>query len=127
VRPRELKGRGRRGLSGLGLVLVLVGLLGLAVAYAVLPPVVYRLWPLLLVGLGLFGLLRRPGWVRELDLHAGPEVSRAAARPQRIFSWFLVVLGLVLLVLTLGLVDQRILASAILIALGVVLLWRRAR
>lgn len=121
------QGRGRRGLSGVGLVMVILGLLGLAITYAVLPPSVYRLWPLLLVALGVFGLLRRPGWVAELDFHLGPDFGRAADRPRRLFSLVLIVTGLVLLVLTLHLVDERIVGPVVLIGLGLALLYRRAR
>lgn len=124
---RRVKGHSRRGLSGLGLVMVIAGLLGLAVAYAVLPPAVYRLWPLLLVAVGVFGLLRRPGWVTELDFRLGPEFGRAADRPRRIFSLALIVAGLFFLLLTLHLVDERIVGPVVLIALGLVLLWRRSR
>lgn len=122
-----LRARGeRRGLSGLGLLLVVVGLVALAVTYSVLPPTVYRLWPVILVAVGVFGLLRRPGWVKELD-YAAPEFGRAADRPRRLFSWILVVGGCVCLVFSLGLVDQRIVGPVVLIGLGLLLLWRRAR
>ena len=107
--------------------MVILGLLGLAITYAVLPASVYRLWPLLLVALGVFGLLRRPGWVTELDFHLGPEFGRAADRPRRLFSLVLIVTGLVLLNLTLHLVDERIVGPVVLIGLGLALLYRRAR
>jgi LiaF transmembrane domain len=119
-------GAGRRGVSGLGLLMVIIGLVALAVAYSLLPASVYRLWPLVLVAVGVFGLLRRPGWVQELDFHA-PELSRAADRPRRRFSAGLVIVGLVCLVFTLGLVDERIVGPLVLIGLGVLLLWRRSR
>lgn len=124
---RRIKGRGeRRGVSGLGLVMVVVGLLALAVTYAALPPSIYRLWPLLLVALGVFGLLRRPGWVRELDFTM-PGFSRAADRPRRVFSLALIGLGLVALLFTFRLVDERIVGPVVLIGLGLLLLWRRSR
>ena len=129
LNARRVKGsqRGRRGLSGLGLLIVIAGLLALAVAYAVVPPVVYRLWPLVIVALGVFGLLRRPGWVSELDFHLGPEFGRAADRPRRVFSLVLIVAGLLLLTVTLHVVDERIVGPVVLIALGLLLVWRRAR
>lgn len=123
---RRIKGRERRGVSGLGVLMVIVGLVALAVAYSVLPASVYRLWPLLLVALGVFGLLRRPGWVSELDFYA-TDLGRAADRPRRYFSLGLIVAGLVFLVFSLGLVDQRIVGPLVLIGLGVLLLWRRSR
>ena len=124
-----MSGRGRRGLSGLGLLLIVLGMLALAVAYSILPRWIYAFWPLVLVGVGVFGLVRRPGWVRELDLALGPEFGfgRAADRPRRIFSIALIVLGLVFLVFSLGLVDERIVGPLVLIGLGVLLLWRRSR
>lgn len=124
---RRLKGGGRRGLSGLGIVLVLIGLIALAVTYSVVPPIVPRLWPLILIAVGLFGLLRRPGWVSELDFQLGPEFGRFADRQRRTFSWALVVLGLFFLVFTLGLVDARVLGPTVLVVLGLLLLWRRSR
>jgi hypothetical protein len=123
---RTLSGR-RRGISGLGGLLVVIGLVVLGVTYSWLPATVYRLWPLILVGVGVFGLLRRPGWVSELDVLAGPDVGRAAARPHRWFSWLLVVTGLVFLVFSLQLVDQRIIGPALIVLLGMLLIWRRAR
>ena len=123
-RPRS--GR-RRGLSGLGLVLVLLGLLALAVAYSAVAHWVFRLWPAVFIAVGLFGLLRRPGWVQELDLQLGPHVSRALDRPRRLFSLALVALGVLALPFTLGLVDTRVIGPVLLIALGLLLLWRRSR
>lgn len=120
-------GQGRRGLSGAGILLVVVGLVVLGVTYSVLPPLVYQLWPLILIAVGVFGLLRRPGWVSELDLQMGPVVSRTADRPRRVFSWFLVVLGLVCLPFTLHLVDERVVGPGLLIGLGLLLVWRRSR
>ena len=124
---RRIKGKGRRGLSGLGLVMVIVGLIALAVTYSVLPAAIYRLWPVVLIGVGIFGLLRRPGWVAELDFQLGPEFGRAADRPRRIFSWLLIVAGFVFLLFSLRLVDERIVGPVVLIGLGVLLLWRRSR
>lgn len=123
---RRSRGR-RRGLSGLGILLIIVGLLALAVTYVTVPPWVFRLWPAVLVAVGLFGLLRRPGWVEELDLQFGSQVSRTLDRPRRLFSLVLVVLGVIGLLFTLGLVDTRVIGPALLIALGLFLLWRRAR
>lgn len=116
----------RRAISGIGILLVLVGLVVLAVTYALLPPSVYRLWPLILVVVGLVGLLRRPGWLQELDI-AAPGVGAAAARPHRFFSWFLIALGVVLLLFSVHLVDERVIGPGIVIGLGLLLLWRRAR
>ena len=82
---------------------------------------------MILVAIGLFGLLKRPGWVQELDLFAGSQVSRAAWAPQRFLSWVLLAGGLVLLAFNLNLVDQRLLGPALLIALGLFLIWRRSR
>ncbi len=129
IRSRDVPPRNvsqRRGLSGLGLLLVAVGLVALAVTYSVLPSSVYRFWPLVLVAVGLFGLIRRPGWVKELDFHL-PELGRAADRPRRVFSVALIVVGLVSLVFSLGLVDERIVGPVVLIGLGLLLLWRRSR
>ncbi len=118
--------RGRRGVSGLGLVLVLVGVVILGVSFSVLPSTFYELWPLILIGVGLVGLVRRPGWIEELDF-AVPGAGDTARRPRRAFSWFLIGSGLLLLLLTTHLVDQRVIGPGILIALGLLLLWRRSR
>jgi hypothetical protein len=127
MNARRVKGDRRRGLSGLGIALVVVGLVALAIAYSVVPESVYRWWPLILVAVGVFGLVRRPGWVRELDIQLGPDFGRLADRPRRIFSWALIVLGAVFLVFTLHLVDPKVLGPAVLIVLGLLLLWRRSR
>ncbi|HEV2035049.1 MAG TPA: DUF5668 domain-containing protein [Candidatus Dormibacteraeota bacterium] len=126
----------RRGVSGLGLLLVLVGTVILLVSFSKLPRSVDELWPLILVGVGLVGLLRRPGWIEELDLavpgagEAVPGARRAHAersRPRRGFSLFLIGSGLFLLLLTAHVVDQRLIGPGLLIALGLLLLWRRSR
>jgi hypothetical protein len=124
---RRLRGARRRGISGLGLALVVVGLLALAIAYAALPGWLARLWPLALVAVGLLGALRRPGWVEELDLRWGPQVARGADRPRRLFSLALVGVGCLCLLFTTGLVDTRVIGPGVLIVLGLLLLWRRAR
>jgi MYXO-CTERM domain-containing protein len=125
---RRVKGgRTRRGLSGLGLLMVIVGLVALAVTYSVLPATVWRLWPLVLVAVGVFGLVRRPGWVAELDWHLGADFGRAADRPRRIFSLSLIVAGLIALLFSLRLVDERIVGPVVLIGLGLLLMWRRSR
>jgi Domain of unknown function (DUF5668) len=116
----------RRGVSGLGILLVLVGAVILAVSFSKLPRSVYELWPLILVGVGLVGLLRRPGFIQELDL-AFPGVGEALHRPRRGFSLFLISSGLILLLFTTHVVDQRVIGPGILIALGLLLLWRRSR
>lgn len=116
----------RRAISGIGILLVMVGLVVLAVTYAIVPASIYRLWPLILIAVGIVGILRRPGWLQELDI-AAPGVGAAAARPRRYFSWFLVVAGVVLLLFNLRLVDERVIGPAILIGLGLLFLWRRAR
>ena len=124
---RRLRGTRRRGISGLGLALVIVGLLALAIAYAALPGWLARLWPLALIAVGLLGALRRPGWVDELDLHWGAPAARSADRPRRLFSLALVGVGCLCLLFTTGLVDTRVIGPGVLIALGLLLLWRRAR
>jgi hypothetical protein len=117
----------RRGLSGLGLLLVVVGLLIFAVNFSRLPPRLFGLWPLVFVAVGLFGLIRRPGWVSELDLQFGSQISRALDRPRRLFSLLLLALGCFCLPFTLGLLSTRLIGPVLLVALGLLLLWRRAR
>jgi 4-amino-4-deoxy-L-arabinose transferase-like glycosyltransferase len=117
----------RRGLSGLGLLLVVVGLLAVAINYSRLPPRLFGLWPLAFVAVGLFGLVRRPGWVGELDLQFGTQVSRALDRPHRLFSLLLLAFGCLCLPFTLGVVSTRLVGPILLVALGLLLLWRRAR
>lgn len=118
---------GRRGLSGLGLLMVIIGLLVLAVTYSRVPPRLFGLWPLAFVGVGLFGLVRRPGWVTELDVQFGGHVARALDRPRRLFSLLLLVFGGCCLPFTMGLLSTRLVGPLLLVALGLLLLWRRAR
>lgn len=124
---RRARGARRRGLSGLGLVLVLLGLLALAVAYSALPAWVLHFWPLVIVGVGILGMLRRPGWVDELDLLYGPALARGVDRPRRLLSLAVAVAGGVVLLFTTGLVDARVIGPGVLVALGLLLVWRRAR
>jgi hypothetical protein len=115
----------RRGLSVFGVGLVVVGLaFGLA-AY-LLPGSAARFWPLVFVAIGLVGLFRRPSFVIELD-QLIPGLAGAADRQRRRFSLALVMLGLVILVFTSHLVDERIAGPAVLVLLGAALLWRRYR
>jgi hypothetical protein len=125
----------RRGVSGLGILLVLVGTVILLVSFSKLPRSVYELWPLILVAVGLVGLFRRPGFIQELDF-AFPGVGDAPGarrahierdRPRRGFSLFLIGSGLFLLLLTTHVVDQRLIGPGFLIALGLLLLRARAR
>jgi hypothetical protein len=117
----------RRGISGLGLLLVIVGLLVLAVTFSSLAGRIGQLWPLALIAVGVFGVLRRPGWVDELDVLYGAQVSRSLDRPRRVFSLVLIGLGGVFLLFTTGVVDTRVIGPGLLIALGLLLVWRRAR
>jgi hypothetical protein len=104
-----------------------VGLLAAAVTYAHLPLRLFGLWPLVFVLVGLFGLFRRPGWVEELDLQLGPHLSRTLDRPRRLFSLFLVGFGCFCLPFSLCLLSASWIGPALLVALGFLLLWRRAR
>ena len=74
----------------------------------------FGLWPMLLVVVGIQGLL---GWLparRDME----------AARPG--LSWLLIGSGVLLLPLTTGLADVRLIfVPVVLIALGFVWLWRR--
>jgi len=126
-RARRGRATQGRGISGLGLVLLAVGLIMLLATFSAIPAILLRFWPLLLVAVGVFGLLRRPGWVRELDLWAGPEAARVLDRPRRWFSVLLVLLGTVCLLFTLDLVDTRLIGPGLLIGVGLLLVWRRAR
>ena len=118
--------RSRRGVSGIGILLVVIGAVALLVSFSVLPATVYELWPVILIAVGVVGLLRRPGWIEEMDL-AMPGAGDVVRRPRRGFSWFLIGAGLLVLLLTTHLVDQRLIGPVILIGLGVLLLWRRWR
>jgi hypothetical protein len=125
--PRLSGARGRRRrISGLGVALIVIGLVVLLVTYSRLPSWVYGLWPLILVGLGIFGLISRPGWVSELD-YAVPGAWESFDRPRRTVSLALIVTGLIILPFSLHLVDDRTIGPVILILLGVLLLWRRTR
>jgi len=119
-------GSRRRTVSGLGIILVLIGLLVLAVNFSLLPRFVYELWPLIIVAIGVFGLLRRPGWIDEIDVLV-PGAGEAVSRPRRRGSLVLISAGLVLLLFSLHLVDERVIGPALLIGLGALLLWRRTR
>jgi hypothetical protein len=118
--------RGRRGVSGLGILLLVIGAIALLVSFRVLPATVYELWPVILMAVGVLGLVRRPGWIEELDI-AAPGAGEAVRRPRRGFSWFLIGSGVLLLLITTHLVDERVIGPAILIALGLLLIWRRWR
>jgi hypothetical protein len=120
------RSRGRRGVSGLGILLLVIGAVALLVSFSVLPSTFYQLWPVILVAVGVVGLLRRPGWIEELDI-AAPGVGEAVRRPRRGFSWFLTGSGLLLLLFTTHAVDERVIGPGILIALGALLIWRRWR
>ncbi|MGH7904433.1 MAG: LiaF transmembrane domain-containing protein [Candidatus Dormibacteraceae bacterium] len=117
---------GRRRVSLLGVALIVIGAVAVANAYAPGLAAVLRFWPLILVAAGLAGLVRRPGWAGQLDTVL-PGTAQLALRPRRVVSWFLIVLGLLLLPLSLHLVDERAVGPALLIALGAYLLWRRSR
>ena len=119
-------GSRRRTVSGLGIILVLIGLLVLAVNFPLLPRFVYELWPLIIVAIGVFGLVRRPGWIDEIDVLV-PGAGEAVSRPRRRGSLVLISAGLVLLLFSLHLVDERVIGPALLIGLGALLLWRRTR
>jgi hypothetical protein len=124
---RRARGSRRRGLSGLGLVLVVLGLFALVIGFATLPRWVLGLWPLVIVAIGAFNLLRRPGWVDELDLRYGPGAVRGVERPRRIVSVVLIAAGIFILPFTTGVLDARLIGPLVLIALGLLLVWRRAR
>ena len=127
-RPATIKrvGGRRRAVSGLGLILIAVGAIVLLLEFVHLPFPVARLWPVLVIAIGVFGLLRRPGWIEELDV-ALPGAAASTDRHRRRFSLVLIGLGLVLLVFSLHLVDERITGPLVLVVLGVLLLWRRSR
>ncbi|GAC1656393.1 MAG: hypothetical protein NVS9B1_11690 [Candidatus Dormibacteraceae bacterium] len=119
-------GARRRGVSTIGLVLIVLGLVALLVTMTGWSAYVARYWPLVLVALGLLGLFRRPAWLLELDALV-PGLATASDRYRRRFSLSLVALGLVLLLFTAHLIDPRIAGPAVIIALGAALLWRRTR
>lgn len=127
-RPAATKrvGGRRRSLSGLGLILVAIGALVLLLSFVRLPFPVQRLWPVLIIGVGIFGLLRRPGWIEELDL-ALPGAAASTDRHRRRFSLLLIGTGAVLLVFSLHLIDERIIGPLVLVILGGLLIWRRSR
>src|SRR5260221_10509406 len=108
-RPRSARrvGPRRRGVSTLGLVLIVLGLVGLLVTYSFLPGWVPRFWPLLIVALGLLGLFRRPGFVSELDALV-PGVAGTADRTRRRLSLIVGGVGLPPPVFTSPPGDQRV-------------------
>ncbi len=120
-------GSGRRGMSGLGLLLVLAGLLVAALALSGRGGGVLRFWPALFVLVGGFGLIRRPGWVQELDWRTGGHSQRLLDRSRQLFSLALLLFGIFCLPFTLHLLDARLIGPALLIALGLLLVWRRTR
>lgn len=124
---RRVPADNRRGMSGLGLLLVVCGLLLAALTFAGLAHEAAGLWPLCFVLVGLFGMLRRPGWIQELDWRAGGQASRLLDRSRRLFSLALLLFGLFCLPFTLHWVDARLIGPALLIALGLGLVWRRTR
>src|SRR3981081_2000516 len=108
---------GRGGLRGKGiptssLILIVLGLIGLLVTYSFLPGWVPRFWPLLIVAIGLLALFRRPAFVTELDALI-PGLAGPADRTRRRFSLVVVGIGLLLLVFTSHLVDERIAGPAV--------------
>lgn len=111
ARDQRGRRRGRRGLSGLGLLLVLAGVV-LAMVGPRLPAPVLAWWPLVPVAVGLLGLLRPAGLIEELD--------RRAAGP-------LVVTGLAALAFTLGLTRPGLVGPAVIAGLGLLLAWWRLR
>jgi hypothetical protein len=110
----------------LGVALIVIGLIVLAVTYSILPPWIYRLWPLILVAIGVFGLVSKPGWLDELD-HAVPGLRGYVNRPRRIVSLVLIAAGLIMLAFSFHVVDERVTGPLILITLGLLLIWRRQR
>ena len=127
-RPAAMKrvGGRRRPVSGLGLILVAIGAVVLLLNFVNLPFPIQRLWPVLIIAIGVVGLLRRPGWIEELDV-ALPGAAASSDRHRRRFSLLLIAVGGVLLVFSLHLVDERIVGPLVLVVLGVLLLWRRSR
>ena len=127
-RPAAMKrvGGRRRAVSGLGLILIVTGALVLFLNFVKLPYPVQRLWPVLIIAVGVFGLLRRPGWIEELDV-ALPGAAASTDRHRRRFSLLLIGVGVVLLVFSLHLLDERIVGPLVLVVLGGLLIWRRSR
>ena len=127
-RPSAIKrvGGRRRPLSGLGLILIVIGAAVLVLNFVRLPYPVPRLWPVLIIAVGVFDLLRRPGWIEELDV-ALPGAAASTDRHRRRFSLLLIGIGAVLLVFSLHLVDERIIGPLVLVVLGGLLIWRRSR
>ena len=127
-RPSAIKrvGGRRRPLSGLGLILIVIGAAVLVLNFVKLPFPIQRLWPILIIAVGVFGLLRRPGWIEELDV-ALPGAAASTDRHRRRFSLLLIGMGAVLLVFSLHLVDERIIGPLVLVVLGGLLIWRRSR
>ena len=127
-RPATIKrvGGRRRSVSGLGLILVVIGAVVLLLNFVKLPFPVQRLWPVLIIAVGVFGLFRRPGWIEELDV-AMPGAAASTDRHRRRFSLLLVGVGVVLLVFSLHIVDERIIGPLVLVVLGGLLIWRRSR
>src|SRR4030081_2705738 len=85
----------RRGVSTLGLILIVLGLVGLLVTYSFLPGWVPRFWALIIVAIGLLALFRRPAFVTELDALI-PGSAGAADRTRRRFSLVVVGIGFLL-------------------------------
>lgn len=127
-RPAAMKrvGGRRRAVSGLGLILIVTGAVVLFLNFVKLPYPVQRLWPVLIIAVGVFGLLRRPGWIEELDV-ALPGAAASTDRHRRRFSLLLIGIGAVLLVFSLHLLDERIVGPLVLVVLGGLLIWRRSR
>ena len=116
----------RRGVSVLGVTLIVAGLAGLLVTYSVLPGWVPRFWPVVIIAMGVIGLVRRPTFLGELDALV-PGLAGAADGPRRRFSLALITLGIVLLLFTSRLVDDRLAGPLVIVAIGIALLWRRRR
>ena len=116
----------RRGVSLLGIGLILAGLIGLLAAYSVVPRWVPRFWPVVIIAIGVVGLVRRPAFLSELDALV-PGLAGAADGPRRRFSLALVVLGVFLLLVTSRLLDERLAGPLVIVAIGAAVIWRRRR